>query len=66
MQLSRDREGRVGTPVGSLEEITSTFKWGDLSQICYRDHIHQAGFGETNEGGEPKPARRRKEVNRAQ
>lgn len=48
MQLSRDWEGRVGTPLGSLEEITGTFRWGDLSQVCYRDQTHWEGFGETN------------------
>lgn len=44
---NRDAERTVVTPVRSMEE-SGIFKWGDLSRICYRDHIQWAGFGETN------------------
>lgn len=43
-------EGRVGTPVRILEGTTGTFKWDNLRQVCFRDRIQQAGFGESNRG----------------
>lgn len=40
----------MGTPVRILEGTTGTFKWDNLRQVFFRDHIQQAGFGETNRG----------------
>ena len=50
MWLSRDGREELGTPVWILEGTTGTFRWDSLRQVCFRDHVQRAGFGETNRG----------------
>lgn len=48
----------MGTPAGSLGEISGTFKWGNLRQVCYRAYA-VGSIGETKGAsthGEPLPS----------
>lgn len=42
----------MGPPAVSLGEMSGTFTWGNLRQVCYREHIDRVGRVWGNQRGE--------------